>query len=125
MLDEAGEAELAQPDFNGYVMGWGRIGQHKARSTQLLMADVPIVERSKCNERYGGTITAAVICAGDGKKDSCEGDSGGPLVVSDNARGFLLAGVVSWGPACARPGEYGIYTRVSKYLSWIRHVTTN
>lgn len=125
MLDEAGEAELAQPKFNGYVIGWGRTGQHKARSKQLLMADLPIVERNECNQRYGGTITDTVICAGDGKKDSCEGDSGGPLVVPDNAGSFLLAGVVSWGPACARPEEYGIYTRVSKYLSWIRRVTTN
>ncbi|KAF7634009.1 hypothetical protein LDENG_00053200, partial [Lucifuga dentata] len=47
---------------------------------------------------------------------------GGPLVTRYKKTVFLL-GIVSWGKGCARPGNYGIYTRVSNYLEWIHNHT--
>ena len=45
---------------------------------------------------------------------SCpQGDSGGPLLVSDDEGRQVVAGVVSWGYGCARPGYYGVYAKVS------------
>ena len=47
-----------------------------------------------------------------------KGDSGGPLVVDNK-----LTGIVSWSikdPDCASTKYPGVYTRVSKYVDWIR-----
>jgi len=47
-----------------------------------------------------------------------QADSGGPLMSKEHH----LVGVVSTGIGCARPGLPGIYTRVSKYVSWMQNV---
>lgn len=63
------------------------------------------------------------ICAGDpnGGRDACQGDSGGPLFCRSVSRPeeLYLAGVVSHGNGCARPQEFGVYTRVTLYLDWL------
>lgn len=47
-----------------------------------------------------------------------QGDSGGPLT-SQQAGVWVQEGVVSFGNECALPGFPGVYTRVSRYQSWI------
>ena len=65
------------------------------------------------------------MCAGGEKgKDSCRGDSGGPLmtIVLDKYRipHWVAAGLVSFGPkACGQENIPGVYTQVSKYMTWI------
>ncbi len=109
----------------GTVTGWGSTSEGGNVSNTLQEVNVPIVSNATCNESYG-SITTNMICAGyaEGGKDSCQGDSGGPLMVSDGIGGLELVGVVSFGSGCARPNFYGVYTRVSSFLSWIDSTTS-
>ncbi|KAM6913335.1 trypsin-like [Lycodopsis pacificus] len=105
-----------------WVTGWGTInsdGTSLPFPQTLQEAQVPIVTNTQCDAVYG-SITSNMICAGldEGGRDSCQGDSGGPLVNQNGSR-WILAGVVSFGSGCADPGIPGVYTRVSKYQSWI------
>uniref|UniRef100_A0A8C9UXY4 Zgc:100868 n=1 Tax=Scleropages formosus TaxID=113540 RepID=A0A8C9UXY4_SCLFO len=111
--------------YNGtetWVSGWGNI-----QSGGECEMQVPVVGNGKCNCLYGpGSITDNMLCAGllAGGKDSCQGDSGGPLVVKRGSV-WVQAGIVSFGNGCAEPSYPGVYTRVSRYQSWISSVITS
>ncbi|XP_017468639.1 PREDICTED: serine protease nudel [Rhagoletis zephyria] len=101
------------------VVGWGAVREKGPGSDQLREVVVPI--RKQCNEL--DDRQSENVCAGDvsGGRDACQGDSGGPLFCRsvNNTDEWYLAGVVSHGNGCARPGEFGAYTRVALYLDWI------
>lgn len=79
-----------------------------------------------CFRRFGpGGFLLAVrtsnICAvGTDTQSGCYGDSGGPLTVADNNR--TVIGIVSFGSGC-HLGLPSVFTRVSIYIDWIKHVT--
>ncbi|RXN07461.1 plasminogen-like protein [Labeo rohita] len=82
----------------------------------------PVIENKVCNRAsfLNGRVKEHEMCAGniEGGTDSCQGDSGGPLVCyAQNT--FVLQGVTSWGLGCANAMKPGVYTRVSKFVSWI------
>ena len=82
----------------------------------LQKVTVPFVNEETCKDAYGSSsITEGMICAGKAGKDSCQGDSGGPMINLVREQ----VGIVSWGYGCAEAGYPGVYTRVSKYASWI------
>ena len=65
------------------------------------------------------------MCAGHeaGGRDACLGDSGGPLMTQDLVTGlWRLVGVFSAGFSCAKPGQPGIYHKLSKTSDWISYV---
>lgn len=101
-----------QPGTPGRIYGWGRTGEHEPASPTLRSVDVPVMPGSECQRAYPEFSPRAMFCAGkpQGGPDACTGDSGGPYVVDGR-----LAGIVSYGTGCGRPGYPGIYTRVASY----------
>ncbi|XP_036318666.1 trypsin alpha-3 isoform X2 [Rhagoletis pomonella] len=97
------------------VSGWGKTSQG-VLSTNLMMANVSIIQQTICKVSYGSGLLQGMLCAGVllGGTDSCQGDSGGPLICNNE-----LVGIVSWGTGCAQPGFPGVYTNVTYYRNWI------
>ena len=110
----------------GKVVGCGRIHE-KIGQTPTYIRDVyvPYVDRRVCsNAKIGmGNFTDTMFCAGYSRAymgDACSGDSGGSLTMSvRDQQPRYLVGMVSWGVGCDRPGHYGYYTHVSKFIDWI------
>ncbi|XP_059181147.1 LOW QUALITY PROTEIN: uncharacterized protein LOC131959949 [Centropristis striata] len=115
---------------DSWVTGWGTVQEGVALPfpATLQEVEVPVLGNRQCNCLNGvGTVTGNMICAGvlAGGKDSCQGDSGGPMV---NQQGsvWVQSGVVSFGFGCARPNLPGVYSRVSRYQSWINsHISSD
>ncbi|KYO34940.1 kallikrein-14 [Alligator mississippiensis] len=109
-----------QPGTSCIVSGWGltRSSPTPTYPDALQCAWLKVIPQWTCRRAYPDTITDNMLCAGveQGGTDTCQGDSGGPLVCSGT-----LQGIVSWGmEACGLPGKPGIFTRVSRYLHWIK-----
>uniref|UniRef100_A0A8C3XRL0 Peptidase S1 domain-containing protein n=1 Tax=Chelydra serpentina TaxID=8475 RepID=A0A8C3XRL0_CHESE len=142
-------SSTAQPGTTCQVSGWGTTTSPQPASFPALLqcANIEIVSPAECRRDYSGVVSDNMLCAGvrEGGIDSCQlicifasppplqthacllppplihgpppwGDSGGPLVC-----GGILQGIVSWGlEECAQPNKPGVYTKVSKYISWIQ-----
>uniref|UniRef100_A0A7M4DVR1 Transmembrane serine protease 13 n=1 Tax=Crocodylus porosus TaxID=8502 RepID=A0A7M4DVR1_CROPO len=106
-----------------FITGFGKTKESEENTTpRLREAEVKLIDYRICNSNdvYEGYLTPRMMCAGylEGGRDSCQGDSGGPLVCEDNGR-WYLAGVTSWGTGCGQPKKPGVYTQVTRFLSWI------
>lgn len=99
--------------------GWGLTSVDGHSSRWLMEVTVPIVDRGACQVRYGTSLPASSICAGEPGKDSCTGDSGGPLYARTTGPGAIQIGIVSFGDSCGKAQSPGVYTLVSDYLDWI------
>lgn len=89
-------------------------------STELHHVQIYTINQSDCNNRHGGYLTANMLCAGwlSGGAATCTSDSGGPLYHNG-----VVVGIVSFRNDCSDPTLPGIYTRVSRYSSWIKLYT--
>lgn len=108
----------------GTVSGWGSTLYRGRPAVILQVLTVPFVDRLTCLKSTSTSIQQNMFCAGfsAGGRDTCGGDSGGPHATEIEGTWFLT-GVTSWGEECAKPGKYGIYTKVSKYVKWIKENT--
>jgi trypsin len=106
------------------VIGLGMTDQYDyySESPYLQQADVDYVDSGVCRLDYPKeTIDAGMMCASNGRKDSCDGDSGGPLLLtpSEDVTEDSLVGIVSWGYGCGDSRYPGVYTRISCFYDWI------
>nr|XP_003465524.1 kallikrein-15 [Cavia porcellus]SFW93273.1 TPA: kallikrein E [Cavia porcellus] len=118
-----------QPGEPCVVSGWGLVSGDKPGTTgspesqvtvpdTLHCANISVISRAACDKDYPGRLMDTMVCAAaeGGGTDSCEGDSGGPLIC-----GGALQGIVSWGDVpCDTTAKAGVYTKVCRYLQWIR-----
>jgi len=107
------------------VTGWGTLSSGGLQPETLQKVNVTVNTQQDCRNVYGtNSIGDVHLCAMAPGKDSCQGDSGGPLVVQEHGK-YALAGVVSFGIGCARPGVPGVYARVTANMDWIIQTTNN
>jgi len=122
-----------QDGVRSFVSGWGATDPDSYNRPKVLQAvDVLTINNTDCEEwhRSAGirvNIYKEMMCAGhrEGGRDACQGDSGGPLMTKDDNGLWTLIGVVSAGYSCAKPGQPGIYHRLSETTGWIHYVTQN
>ena len=100
----------------------------KNKMMYCMSIQVQVVSNLDCAAHYSKVkikITGLMLCAGLPKKDSCKGDSGGPLFAKrkGNSPIYDQIGIVSFGQDCARPFFPGVYSRVGRFMKWIREHT--
>eukprot|EP00096_Caligus_rogercresseyi_P000652 TRINITY_DN11128_c0_g1_i1.p1 TRINITY_DN11128_c0_g1~~TRINITY_DN11128_c0_g1_i1.p1 ORF type:complete len:390 (+),score=35.03 TRINITY_DN11128_c0_g1_i1:163-1332(+) len=138
-LPEAGRDPA--PGTNAYVAGWGALIPDDVagplipflvpeikRPSVLQVVNVPVLDNERCetwhkDKGFNIRIWPEMVCAGyrQGGKDSCKGDSGGPLMVQQRDGRWVLIGIVSAGFSCGKPGQPGIYHRISATSDWITY----
>uniref|UniRef100_A0A8D0HAS4 Plasminogen activator n=1 Tax=Sphenodon punctatus TaxID=8508 RepID=A0A8D0HAS4_SPHPU len=118
------EPGLQLPDWTECeVSGYGKHEEFSPfYSEQLKEGHVRLFPASRCSSQHlaNQSVTKNMLCAGDTRQldDACKGDSGGPLVCTKDDRMHLI-GIISWGIGCGQDLP-GVYTNVSRYLSWIQ-----
>ncbi|XP_039215675.1 coagulation factor X-like [Crotalus tigris] len=107
----------------GTVSGFGRIQEKGRTSNTLKVVNLPYVDRHVCKLSSNFPITENMFCAGYHTlpQDACQGDSGGPHITAYRDTHFIT-GIISWGEGCAQKGKYGVYTKVSKFIPWIKRI---
>ncbi|XP_075573241.1 coagulation factor X [Pelecanus crispus] len=115
--------EVLMNQRSGMVSGFGREFEGGRLSKKLKVLEVPYVDRNTCKQSTNFAITENMFCAGyeTEQKDACQGDSGGPHVTRYKDT-YFVTGIVSWGEGCAKKGKYGVYTKMSRFLRWVRTV---
>ncbi|XP_067123352.1 transmembrane protease serine 9-like [Centruroides vittatus] len=114
-------------DMTCTATGWGKADFNRTGSSTLQKVSVKVMENSICLNAYMKNFNISILpshlCAGDlaGGKGTCLGDSGGPLqcLIKDK---WYLAGLTSFGSGCAKPGFPDVYTKVTYFVDWIKHI---
>jgi transmembrane serine protease 9 len=122
----------SDPTGEGWLCGWGSTStsRNPIYPDKLQHVRVEYVDRTTCHdavERLTGSspVHETNVCTGPlyDQISACSGDSGGPLI-SRNGQNAVLTGIVSWGIIpCGTAGAPSVYTRVSKFNSWIAQKT--
>lgn len=110
-------------DVAATLSGWGGT-KDESKNISLVLMRVNLITMPNiiCNikyRKYNGVIKNTDICtSGYGIKGSCNGDSGSPLIT----RGIQI-GIVSFRPTLRGTDMPSVFTRVSKYQTWIAQNT--
>ncbi|MFH2124553.1 MAG: serine protease [Pseudomonadota bacterium] len=105
------------------LIGWGLADTttNYYYPSTLQQVNLPVIADWYCNSGYGVTLSGSQLCAGyPVAKDACSGDSGGPMMLYVDGQ-WAHVGLVSYGADCqASNGYYGVYTRSSAFVDFIK-----
>ncbi|CRL05909.1 CLUMA_CG019129, isoform A [Clunio marinus] len=134
-VEESQQIDNIHDEFlNLTIAGWGLTENDRKQSDVLIKAKVPYLSNPSCIKIYDikkrnySTLKIEIkdshMCAGGIERvDTCRGDSGSALMgVADlgNFSRIFQHGIVSMGVKCSQVEPFpGIYTRVSKFITWI------
>lgn len=120
------EEELEE-DQDLTAIGFGRIQDNGVFAFSLQVADeLPFVTSDDCSSILG--INAQdVLCAGDGRANTCAGDQGGPLIRSspngepeeDQLVGIATPTMRLQAATCSQFGVPGVYTNIKRVAPFI------
>ena len=109
--------------------GWGRSERYGEVKEDLHEVELKVVDNRHCKTMYGIKYNIQIqdyhLCAGpimSGGKGTCVGDSGGPLHCNMADGKWYLAGMISFGSGCAKPGFPDVFMRLTSYSQWIESV---
>ena len=123
LVSQQAHHDLSQPDTMATVLGWGKSGPYSGISTNLKIAQLPIITNEEAEDILEQPIFPSMICAGGNSIDAiCRGDSGGPLFASYNNELNLL-GLICDADNCGVTYSPSVFTAIAPYLSWIQEVT--
>ncbi|KAG5277692.1 hypothetical protein AALO_G00090330 [Alosa alosa] len=114
-----------QNGTQSWASGWGDNGEGVPLPAPGALRDAvpPVVGNRQCDcLRQDLNITDNMMCASSEDGGTCQRDPGGPLV-SRQGSAWVQAGVLTSGSGCGR--SPGVYTRVSRYQSWILSTITD
>ncbi|XP_022910653.2 venom protease-like [Onthophagus taurus] len=113
------------------ITGWGATDYGSGLHSFLQTANLYNLPTKDCVRSYrpqsrlaNGFDEELQLCGGDPNSmvDACQGDSGGPIQMQIQRipQMYRIVGVTSFGNNCGLVP--GVYTRVSKYISWIESI---
>ncbi|KAF3686527.1 Haptoglobin Zonulin Haptoglobin alpha chain Haptoglobin beta chain [Channa argus] len=127
-LPEKGQDLANTVERSGIITGWGW-GIQLTPSALLKYLKLPLANHPECKAEYERIkftpdVDDNMFCTRNTKYEEnvCFGDAGGALAVTDaNTGDIYAAGILSYDKACNRY-NYGVYMKISSYLSWIHTV---
>ncbi|XP_013421764.1 tryptase-2 [Lingula anatina] len=115
------------PSDECWILGWGET-KGTGESNVLRELRLDITPNTNCSAMWskyphsGPRVWPFHICVGVGGNGTCNGDSGGPLMCKKGNQ-WMTVGVSSWAMRdCVTPGFPAVYSRITSYLPWIRHI---
>ncbi|XP_055304588.1 proclotting enzyme-like [Sitodiplosis mosellana] len=109
------------------ITGW--INSGNVNKYQLHQISVPIWSNKQCEQvpEYNGRFTHNMIGAGEyknGTRTECSLDIGQMFIDGEHG-GMEMIGIYTFGTKCGILGMPAIYTRVDKFMPWIKHILSN
>ncbi|KAL7646308.1 UNVERIFIED_CONTAM: hypothetical protein RMT77_003217 [Armadillidium vulgare] len=106
------------------VTGFGSESSLGPFVNDLRKTSVQVLRNEVCKKKLPQLFNKdLMICAASRGRDACKGDSGGALVKRTHRSRYIQIGIVSFGKKCGVYKYPGLYTRVNRYLPWIKEKT--